>query len=90
MEVRLYITQRGLSVLSLLPVKKLRVAGIDVYKRQTYYNKGLGAVQWPFDIPFFLILNVAGGKGMAGPINEKHLPFTMQVDYCLLYTSRCV
>ena len=31
------------------------------------------------DIPFFLILNVAGGKGMAGPINEKHLPFTMQV-----------
>ena len=51
----------------------------------TYYNKGLGAVQWPFDIPFFLILNVAGGKGMAGPINEKHLPFTMQVDYVRVY-----
>lgn len=31
---------------------------------------------------FFLILNVAGGKGMAGPINEKHLPFTIQVDLC--------
>lgn len=40
---------------------------------------------WPFDIPFFLILNVAGGKGMAGPINEKHLPFTMQVDYVRVY-----
>ena len=39
----------------------------------------------PFDIPFFLILNVAGGKGMAGPINEKHLPFTMQVDYVRVY-----
>ncbi len=48
---------------------------------QPIITKGLGAVQWPFDIPFFLILNVAGGKGMAGPINEKHLPFTMQVDY---------
>ena len=51
----------------------------------TYYNKGLGAVQWPLDIPFFLILNVAGGKGMSGPINEKHLPITMQVDYVRVY-----
>ena len=53
--------------------------------RATYYNKGLGAVQWPFDIPFFLILNIAGGKGMAGPINDAHLPFTMQVDYVRVY-----
>lgn len=33
---------------------------------QPIITKVWAAVQWPFDIPFFLILNVAGGKGMAG------------------------
>jgi beta-glucanase (GH16 family) len=36
---------------------------------------------WPFDGPFYLILNLALGGDWSGPVDAEALPQTMQVDY---------
>lgn len=41
--------------------------------------------QWPFDKPFYIILNMAGGGSWTGPISEAALPFEMQVDWVKVY-----
>ncbi|MBC8987997.1 glycoside hydrolase family 16 protein [Pedobacter sp. N36a] len=41
--------------------------------------------QWPFDQPFYLILNQAGGAGWPGPITEADLPFELKVDWVRMY-----
>ncbi|HAT91855.1 MAG TPA: hypothetical protein DCS36_05560, partial [Sphingobacterium sp.] len=46
---------------------------------------GGGTQQWPFDVPFYLILNQAGGAGWPGAITNADLPFSMQVDYVRVY-----
>jgi beta-glucanase (GH16 family) len=54
----------------------------------TYMNEHKGWEEWPFDKPFFLILNVAvgGAWGRAGgPIDETVLPQRMLVDYVRVY-----
>ena len=45
----------------------------------TVYKSQLGT--WPFDKPFFLILNVALGGTMGGNIPAGALPYTMVVNY---------
>jgi|GEM_PF-840411 len=54
---------------------------------QYTYNKTAGADwhQWPFDVPFYMILNQSGGVGWPGPITDSNLPFTMHVDYVRVY-----
>ena len=42
---------------------------------------------WPFDQPFFLILNIAVGGFMGGPVRDEDLPFEMIVDYVRVYQS---
>lgn len=51
------------------------------------YNKAVGATstQWPFDKPFYLILNQSGGAGWPGAINNADLPFNMNVDWIRVY-----
>ncbi|MVZ66224.1 family 16 glycosylhydrolase [Sphingobacterium sp. DK4209] len=51
------------------------------------YKKDAGAnwEQWPFDVPFYIILNQSGGAGWPGPITDADLPFSMQVDYVRVY-----
>ena len=41
--------------------------------------------QWPFDVPFYIILNQSGGAGWPGPITDEDLPFNMAVDYVRVY-----
>lgn len=36
---------------------------------------------WPFDRPFYLILNLAAGGGWPGPVDMTSLPQRMDVDY---------
>jgi len=52
-----------------------------------YKNKGLGNSKWPFDKPFYLILNLAVGGhwGGAQGINPDAFPQTMEVDYVRVY-----
>jgi beta-glucanase (GH16 family) len=43
-----------------------------------------GSVQWPFDVPFFLLLNQILG-GWAGEIDDAELPVQMEVDWVRYY-----
>lgn len=40
---------------------------------------------WPFDQPFYLILNIAVGGGLGGAVDESMLPYVMEVDYVRVY-----
>jgi beta-glucanase (GH16 family) len=52
-----------------------------------YENEGLGESKWPYDKPFYLILNVAvGGEwGSVKGIDQEAFPQTMEVDYVRVY-----
>ena len=43
---------------------------------------------WPFDQPFYLIMNIAVGGGLGGEIDETALPYHMEVDYVRVYQKR--
>ncbi|MCU9951926.1 RICIN domain-containing protein [Burkholderia sp. BKH01] len=54
------------------------------------YSKPVNATrrEWPFDKPFYIILNQSGGSegdGYAEKINNSHLPFHMEVDSVKVY-----
>ena len=54
----------------------------------TYMNEDKGWEEWPFDKPFFLIMNIAvgGAWGRAGgPIDDSIFPQQMLVDYARVY-----
>ena len=54
----------------------------------TYVNENRGWQEWPFDKPFFLIMNIAigGAWGRAGgPIDDSIFPQRMLVDYARVY-----
>jgi beta-glucanase (GH16 family) len=52
-----------------------------------YKNEGLGESKWPYDKPFYLILNVAvgGAWGSLNGIDADAFPQTMEVDYVRVY-----
>lgn len=54
---------------------------------QYTYPKAANAtsLQWPFDKPFYLILNQAGGAGWPGAIKDTDLPFEMKVDWVRIF-----
>lgn len=41
--------------------------------------------QWPYDKPFYIILNMAGGGNWTGPFADSQMPFEMQVDWVRVY-----
>lgn len=41
--------------------------------------------KWPFDQPQYLILNLAIGGDLGGPVSDSALPATMEVDYVRVY-----
>lgn len=59
--------------------------GVDGRTHFTYRNLGRGAVQWPFDAPQFLILNLAVGGDLGGPVDAAALPALMEIDYVRVY-----
>jgi len=42
-------------------------------------------LSWPFNKPFYLILNIAVGGGFGGPVEDDTLPYVMAVDYVRVY-----
>lgn len=44
-----------------------------------------GHDSWPYDKPYYLIMNIAVGGGLPGPVTDSHLPFEMYVDYVRVY-----
>ncbi len=53
----------------------------------TYKNEGTGSATWPFDKPFYLLLNVAVGGNWGGSmgVNDSIFPQQMMVDYVRVY-----
>lgn len=59
------------------------VNGVDFH---TYRNPNDGNVNyWPFDRPQYLLLNVAVGGNLGGPVLDQRLPASMEVDWVRVY-----
>lgn len=58
---------------------------IDGRTHYVYRNPGTGAARWPFDTPQFLILNLAIGGDLGGPVDDEHLPAHLEVEYVRVY-----
>ncbi len=54
----------------------------------TFENEGTGAKTWPYDRPFHLILNLAIGGGLGGPVDDSLFPHTFEVDYVRVYQKK--
>ena len=61
--------------------------GIDGQTHLTYPNLGAGSRQWPFGAPQFLILNIAIGGDLGGPVDEGIFPVRMEIDYVRVYQA---
>lgn len=62
--------------------------GIDGVQHFRYPNPGTGTKAWPFDAPQFLILNIAIGGDLGGPIDDRIFPVTMEVDFVRVYQAQ--
>ena len=56
----------------------------------TYKNEGLGETKWPYNKPFYLILNLAigGAWGNAKGIDNSAFPQTMEIDFVRIYQKK--
>lgn len=62
--------------------------GIDGKSHFTYKNAGTGKAQWPFDAPQFLILNIAIGGDLGGPVDDAIFPVQFEIDYVRVYQKK--
>ena len=55
-----------------------------------YRNEGLGESKWPYEKPFYIILNLAvgGAWGSLEGIDEEAFPQTMEIEYVRVYQLR--
>lgn len=60
---------------------------VDGKEQLSYDNRGLGRDDWPYDDPFYVILNLAWGGNWGGyrGIDESALPTTMEIDYVRVF-----
>ena len=63
---------------------------VDGQVQLSYDNRGLGRDDWPYDDPFYVILNLAWGGdwGAAQGVDESALPTTMEVDYVRVFQKK--
>lgn len=63
---------------------------VDGKVQLTYNNPGTGVVDWPYDKPFYVILNLAWGGSWGGMngVDERALPVTMNVDYVRVFKKK--
>jgi beta-glucanase (GH16 family) len=63
---------------------------VDGKVQLTYDNRGLGRDDWPYDDPFYVILNLAWGGDWGGAqgVDESALPATMEIDYVRVFQKR--
>ena len=69
---------------------ELMKAYVDDQLYFEYKNEGLGVDKWPYEKPFYLILNVAvgGAWGSIQGIDADAFPQTMEVDYVRIYQKK--
>ncbi len=62
--------------------------GVDNKIFHTYPNQHKGMASWPFDQPQYLLLNLAIGGDMAGPVDDTIFPRQLEVEYVRVYQLR--
>lgn len=55
--------------------------GVDGVMHWHYARPGPGRVAWPFDQPHFMILNLAIGGDLGGPVDDAIFPVAMEVEH---------
>ncbi|MDB5273511.1 MAG: glycoside hydrolase family 16 [Chitinophagaceae bacterium] len=53
----------------------------------TVTKDDINPYHWPFDKPFYIILNHAVGGDLGGTVDDSSMPQTMQVDYIRVYSD---
>lgn len=61
--------------------------GMDGKTHHVYRNAGTGSAQWPFDKPQFLILNIAIGGDLGGPVDDSIFPVRLEVEHVRVYQA---
>ena len=63
---------------------------VDGKLQLSYNNRGLGRDDWPYEDPFYVILNLAWGGDWGGAqgVDESALPATMEVDYVRVFQKK--
>lgn len=59
--------------------------GVDGVPHYQATRGALGQDAWPFDVPQYLLLNVAVGGSLGGTVNPNAFPNSMEVDYVRVY-----
>jgi beta-glucanase (GH16 family) len=60
---------------------------IDGVVHLAYANPRTGRDRWPFDAPQFLILNIAVGGDLGGPVDDRIFPVSMEVEHVRVYQA---
>ena len=60
---------------------------VDEVPVLTYRNENTGADAWPYDKPFYLILNIAIGGVWGGMVDTAAFPQTMEIEFVRVYRS---
>lgn len=70
--------------------KDRMIFSVDGKELLTYRNDGTGEDAWPFNKPFYVILNLAWGGDWGGykGVDESALPATMEVDYVRVFQKK--
>ena len=63
---------------------------VDEHHYYTYTNTGKGWKSWPFDKPFYIILNLAIGGNWGGRmgVDDSIFPCTYEIDFVRVYQKR--
>lgn len=61
------------------------VFGVNGFAHFRYPRMDSGPRTWPFDAPQFLLLNLAIGGHLGGPVDDSIFPASMEVDYVRVY-----
>ena len=61
------------------------VIGVDGRPFHVYANPGAGPDAWPFDEPQYLLLNLAIGGELGGPVDDRIFPVSMEIAYVRVY-----
>jgi len=62
--------------------------GVDGQVHFTYTNAGTGSAQWPFNAPQFMILNIAIGGDLGGPVDDTIFPVRMEVEHVRVWQAK--